>query len=62
MMETFTMRELVQALTQHYKDTSGDPRHVPATLMAVETMQALRRIIITIRGETLAVITQDPQK
>jgi hypothetical protein len=61
-METFTMRELIQALTQHYKDTSGDSRHVPATLAAVETMQALHRIIITIRGETLAVTTQDPHQ
>lgn len=49
-METFTMRELVQALTQHYKETSGDSRHVPATITAVETMQALHRIILHNRG------------
>lgn len=51
--ETFTMREVVQALTQHYKDQSGDQRHVPATQMAFDTMQSLRKIIETNRDAAL---------
>lgn len=49
----FTMREIVQALTQHYKDTTGDNRHVPATITATETARAMMKIIDGIRDTAI---------
>ena len=49
--ERFTMREIVQGLTQHYIDSTGDARHVPATIMAEETAAAIVRIIQAQRAE-----------
>lgn len=51
--ERFTLREIVQALTRHYKSMSGDDRDVPATIIAAETAHAMLKFIYEQRDAAL---------
>lgn len=58
--EAYTQREITQALAAHYRNTTGDERHMAAAIMAAETAAAIVKSIREQRAAMAAIREVQP--